>query len=330
VFLVDSHVHWIEVIRMILDKALLDIPIKDAAAHIFRRPFLFVNPTAHMLQIATFLAIGPQIYADGLIVINESNNKPIGRISSKHIISNIINTGYPKWLETTALQIMDDFAGIVDMNSSLSKVLEVFDKTRFAFVVIVSKGNDRIDSEHDSKAVEEAVVASLSIRDILPLIAKMNIDIPIRDLCRPLISVDKNTSVRSAIDFMMKNGIRNIGIRDDGDYSDDISNRNNRNNNNKTKLLRTINDRKILEFLLSDKGKQIMRKNGIAGLADVNIINHLDMISTNKVKYGTTTSEAAELLTHIDNPCLILENEEYGNNYSIVTPWDIVMKTRLN
>jgi hypothetical protein len=81
-----------------------------------------------------------------------------------------------------------DFAGIVDMNSSLSKVLEVFDKTRFAFVVIVSKGNDRIDIEHDSKAAEEVAVASLSIRDILPLIAKMNIAIPIKDLCCPLIS----------------------------------------------------------------------------------------------------------------------------------------------
>lgn len=158
----------------------------------------------------------------------------------------------------------------------------------------------------------------------------MNIAISIKDLCCPLISVDKNTSVRSAIDFMMKKGIRNIGIMEEGDYSDDSSNtnnRNNNNNNNKTKLLRTINDRKILEFLLSDKGKQIMRKNGVAGLADVDIINHLDMISTNKVKYDTT-SEAAEFLTHIDNPCLILENEEYGNNnYSIVTPWDIVMKT---
>jgi hypothetical protein len=75
-----------------------------------------------MLQITTFLAIGPQIYVDGLIVINESK-KPIGRISSKHIIFNIINTGYPEWLEITAPQIMDDFAGIVDMNSPLSKVL---------------------------------------------------------------------------------------------------------------------------------------------------------------------------------------------------------------
>jgi hypothetical protein len=38
---------------------LLDIPIKNAAAHIFRRPYLFVNSTTRMLQVATFLAIGP-------------------------------------------------------------------------------------------------------------------------------------------------------------------------------------------------------------------------------------------------------------------------------
>lgn len=105
--------------------ALADIPIIDAAAHIFSRPCLVVNPTSNMLQIATFLAIGPQIYADGLVVVDESK-KPIGIIGSKHIIFNIINTGYPEWLELTAVQIMDDFAGILDMNSSLSKVLQVF------------------------------------------------------------------------------------------------------------------------------------------------------------------------------------------------------------
>ena len=112
-----------------------DIPIIDAAAHIFRRPCLFVNPTAQMLQVATFLAIGPQIYADGLIVIDDKK-KPIGRISSKHIISNIVDIGYPECLELTALQIMDDFTESLDKNSSLSEVLEVFDKTKFAFIPI--------------------------------------------------------------------------------------------------------------------------------------------------------------------------------------------------
>lgn len=120
-----------------------------------------------------------------MVVINESK-KPIGRTSSKHIISNILKIDYPDWLETTAEQITDDFAGTVDMNSPLSKAIEVFDKTRFAFVPIIAKDDNRGGSE----AAE--VVASLSIRDILPLIAKTNIDRPIKDLCSPLISVGKN------------------------------------------------------------------------------------------------------------------------------------------
>jgi len=287
---------------------LLDIPIKDAATHIFRRPYLFVNPTSHMLEIATFLAIGPQIYVDGLIVIDE-NNKPIGRIGSKHIILNILKTGYPDWLKITASQIMDDFAGTTDMVSPLSTAVEVFDKTRFAFVPIITRRTGY------SYSLEEEAVASLSIRDILPLIAKANMNRPIKDLCSPLVSVDKNTSIKSAIDSMIKHGIRNIGITENDEGNDDR-------NNNKTKLLRIVNDRKILEFLLSHDGRKIMHSNGIAGLADIDIINHLDMISPMKVKYDTTVTRAAELLMDIRNPCLILEEDN-----SIVSPWDIVMKT---
>jgi hypothetical protein len=83
---------------------LLDIQIKDAASHIFRRPFLFVEPNTRMLQIATFLAIGPEIYIDGLIVIDDKvqRGSPIGRISSKHIISSILDFGYPAWLQKNA------------------------------------------------------------------------------------------------------------------------------------------------------------------------------------------------------------------------------------
>lgn len=50
-----------------------DIPIKKAAPHIFTRPFLFVEPNTRMQQLGTFLAIGPQIYVDGLVVISEDN-----------------------------------------------------------------------------------------------------------------------------------------------------------------------------------------------------------------------------------------------------------------
>jgi hypothetical protein len=79
-----------------------DIQIKNAAPHIFRRPFLFVEPNTSMLQIATFLAIGPQIYVDGLVVVIDDNDKgqrtrPVGRIGSKHIISNFLDSEYPDW-----------------------------------------------------------------------------------------------------------------------------------------------------------------------------------------------------------------------------------------
>ena len=70
-----------------------------------------------------------------------------------------------------------------------------------------------------------------------------------------------------------------------------------------------------------------MHANGIDGLAEIDIINHLDILSIKKVKYDTTTSKAAEFLMDMRNPCLILEDKEYGSDYSIVTPWDIVMKT---
>jgi predicted transcriptional regulator len=280
--------------------SLEDILIKDAAPQIFRRPFLFVEPNSHLLKIATFLAIGPQIYVDGLVVIDKGGGKeePVGRISSKEIISKILNLGYPEWLELKASQIMDSFVGSIEMDSPLSTALEIFDKTRFAFVPIVAKDSS-------------TVAASLSIRDILPLVAKIKIDKPTKDVCSPLISVGKNTTIRTALDLMINEGIRNIGVED-----------NDAKNNNK--LLRIINDRKILEFLLSHNGREIMQRDGIAGLADINIINHLDTISATKVNCHTTISNAAELLMDIRNPCLILEE---GENNSIVTPWDIVMRT---
>jgi predicted transcriptional regulator len=310
-----------------------NIPIIDAAEHIFRRPYLFVNPTDQMLQIATFLAIGPQIYADGLVVI-DGRKKPIGRISSKHIISNIIDMGYPECLELTALQIMDDFIGSLDKNTSLSKVLEIFNKTKFAFIPITSNdSSDKIgtpNSTLEAEGEEKVVVASISIRDIMPIIVKMDIDRPIKDLSSSLISVDKNSSIRYAIDLMIKHGIRNIGITEDNEDHSRTSSHNN--GTRKTKLLRIINDRKILEFLLSHNGRNIMHANGIDGLAEIDIINHLNILSVKKVKCDTTTSEAAELLMDIRNPCLILEGKAFhgaedSEDYSIVTPWDIVMRT---
>jgi len=199
---------------------LLDIQIKDVAPHIFKRPFLFVEPNTRMLQIATFLAIGPQIYVDGVIVIDDKiqRGRPIGRISSKHIISNILDSGYPDWFRTSASQIMDGFVMPLEMDSPLKRALEVFEKTRFAFIPILAKKNDRMEDEEGDSLV---VSASFAIRDILPLIAKANLSTPINEVSSRLISDKRNTSVRNALDYMLNKGIRNIGIKEELSAHDD-------------------------------------------------------------------------------------------------------------
>jgi hypothetical protein len=180
------------------------------------------------------------------------------------------------------------------------------------------------DEEGDSLVV----TASLAIRDILPLIAKANLATPIKELSSQLISVDSKISIRNALDYMLNKGIRNIGIKEELSAHEASGGVSGTESSRKSRLSHVINDRKILEFLLSHNGREVLRKNGTAGLADININNNLDIVSPTSVKSNSTVSSAAELLMDVRNPCLILEGNEKedGHNY-IVTPWDIVMKT---
>jgi predicted transcriptional regulator len=307
---------------------ILDIQIKDAAPHIFRRPFLFVESNTRMLQIATFLAIGPEIYIDGLIVIDDKlqRGRHIGRISSKHLITSILDSGYPGYLQKNASQIMDGSVMPLEMDSHLKEALDIFETSGFAFVPILAKKDDRIEGEEGNSSI--LVAASLAIRDILPLIAKANLSTPIAEFSSKLISVDGNTSVRDALNYMLNKSIRNIGVKEEHSDHYDSNGVSGNESDRKSKLPHIINDRKILEFLLSHNGREVLRKNGTAGLADINIINNLDIVSPTTVKSNTTVSSVAELLMDIHNPCLILERNEKEDEFNhIVTPWDIVMKT---
>ena len=125
---------------------------------------------------------------------------------------------------------------------------------------------------------------------------------------------------------MLNNGIRNIGIRQEGSAHDGVTSEN---SGIKSNLPGIVNDRKILEFLLSHDARTVLRKNGIVGLADLNIVDNLDIISATTVKSNTTVSRAAELLMDVHNPCLILEDNEKRQHNYVITPWDIVMKTLL-
>lgn len=259
----------------------LERPISDIVPHIFKRPVLTVNPADSLLQVGTFLAIGPQIYVDGLVVLD--GQKPVGRIDGQHIIQHILQH-QNGWFQSTASQIMSHVPSAVEAGEPLSVALAIFRKTRFAFVPITIEGR---------------VATSLSIRDILRVLTG-KLAASVGEMSSRLVSVKYNTSIQKALELMLEKGIRNLNVRNEN--NDDIG---------------IINDRKILEFLLSYEGRAVMA--GPMGLDAVSV-DLLDTAAPKYVKQNIPACIAAELLSDINTPCLLLHNNR------IVTPWDVVMK----
>ncbi len=256
-------------------------PISDIVPHIFKRPVLSVSATDSLLQVATFLAIGPQIYVDGLVVLD--GQKPVGRIGGRHIIQYVLQH-QDGWLQSAASQIMSHSPSVVEASEPLSLALEIFSNTGFAFVPITIEGR---------------VATSLSIRDVLRVLTEKLVT-PVGEVSSRLVYVKYNTSIGKALELMLEKSIRNLAVRNEN--NEDIG---------------IINDRKILEFLLSYEGRGVMA--GPMGLDAVSV-DLLDMAAPNYVKQSIPTCKAAELLSDINMPCLLLHNNR------IVTPWDVVMK----
>lgn len=269
---------------------------------IFKRPFIPIVLDTPLYQFSVFLAIGPEIYVDGLVVLEKTNQQVVGKLGCKNILSHLLNTSYSEWRSTTADQIMERSykeEEMIDIESPVSKVIDLFKKTKFAFTPIITK--------------ERNVVAILTIRDFLPIVKnKDNAETtPISQISSKLSSIDKNTDVLKAIDIMLKKGIRNIGIT--------------KSKNKPSEVIGVINDRKILEFLLSHTGRQIMKdleQKTISHIRLARLTENLDIYPMREVPQDISIKVAANLLTEMERPFLILEGKD-----KIVTPWDIVMKT---
>lgn len=370
----------------------LDTPVSNVFPYVFERPILFVYSDTKLVELASYLALGPQIYADGLLVMQQHGNKKqdnfqgesgiakqkvIGQIGSKHIISHILEShpvSYRNFLHTTtAFELMDSVSDneIIEPSSPISRVIELFKAKKFAFVPIVSKitvsakniSNPSINTENISHENHDDIMtttAVISVRDFLPLFSKserkidnvidgvdmqQEITIPLSEISSNLVSVSKYDGLIDTIDLMIKRSTRNIGVRDEN-----------------FNLICILNDRCILEFLFThkdfvmetlhykrddytkDRNNNIGTSSKQNRLAQYNIHNryytnnnnmdvpgsinsimsdlHVIPLSKVKVKNTTTLSAAAKLLTDLHTPCLVLEEED-----TIVTPWDVVMKT---
>lgn len=267
----------IKVNRMQLSE--LEKPISDIVPHIFKRPVLSVSSKDSLLQAGTFLAIGPQIYVDGLVVLD--GQKLVGRIGGQHIIQYILQH-QKGWFQSTASQIMSQAPSAVEASEPLSVALDIFRKTRFAFVPVTIDGR---------------VATSLSMRDVLR-IAAGKLVMPVGGLTSKLISVKYNMSIEKALELMLEKGIRNLGVRSGGE------------------TIHIINDRKILEFLLSYEGRRLIASP--LGLDAVSV-DFLDLPIPKYVKENMSAGVAAELLTDVNTSCLLCDE-------SIATPWDIIIK----
>ena len=182
-----------------------------------------------MLHAATFLAIGPQIYADGLVVLDAG--KLVGRIGGMYLAKHILEKK-ERWLDARAGEVTETLEKPLDADSPLKDALLIFSETKFAFMPV---------------AVDGKVVASLSIRDLLGVADRTR---KAAQLASPLTTVEENMSVSEALWFMVNRGVRNlVTMRPDGPYF--------------------MNDRRLLEFLLGHEARQLAHERGFSALDGV-------------------------------------------------------------
>lgn len=270
----------------------LDAKIYNIISHVFRRPYLSVLPDTPFPQLVTYLATGHQVLVDGLIVAED--RKLVGMIGGKEILEFLVNTtnNNNNFTRITASDIMISDASSVDIDSSLDDLLRLFEERKFGFAPITSKGS---------------LIGSIGIRDLLPLILEANLPTPITEIVSPACRVGRNETLKKSIEMMLKNRIRNL-VYGREEYS--------RNSNDDF----IINDRKILEFIFSYEGKKIITGEDWPAALDRVNISFLEMVPASYISQSETVSEAAKLLNNIHTPALLSEN-------SIITPWDVVMKT---
>ncbi len=264
----------------------IERPIFVAVPHIFKRPLLSSCPSDPLLQVATFLAIGPQIYVDGVVILDKQK-AVVGTIGGRQIIEHILY--HPRdWMQDTASTVMSRTEQAVQADYPLRVALDIFDETRFGFAPIT---------------IKQSVVTSLSIRDVLRVAITSKLDTPIDRLSSPLVALKNDSaSIGSALEVMLEQDIRNLIVKD-----------------NDSSRMAVLNDRKILEYLLSYGGREAILSRGLDGLFETQI-NILDLAPARSANRDMPAGLAAELLLDLNTPCLLLADD------SIVTPWDVVMK----
>jgi CBS domain-containing protein len=274
-----------------------DLSIREAVPHIFQRPLLYISSSDPMLQAATFLSTGPQIYVDGLVVLDDSGKSNlVGRIGGYALAKHILSTR-ERWLEGNSSEILEPVQRPLYENDLLVKALEVFAETRFAFVPIASSISSPSSSNRDTMM---AIIASLCIRDLLGIASRELKNTRVKEITSEVLTIDVDATVLGALEFMVREGIRNLVFFRHG----------------KPYL---INDRKVLAYILSKtkQGKKMSSPDFEQNIANIK----LNAIGATKGKQidPEVSADLASQQFDLETPCLFAGDK-------ILTPWDVVMK----
>lgn len=240
------------------------LSIRQAAPHIFRRPLLYVAPSDSILQAATFLAIGPQIYVDGLVVLN--GNTLAGRIGGYSLAKHLLDTR-EKWLGYKAMDIAEPLDEPFRDGDLLEKVFQLFTETGFAFVPV---------------SIEGEIVASLSIRDLLGVVS--NLRTVVEEIASLTMTIQDDASVLDALEMMVRENVRNlVFIEKDNPY--------------------VINDRKVLEYLLGHESRTLISRSGFDALAGIQL-KRLGFVRGTQVDPKSSAGSVVPLLSSLGTSCV--------------------------
>lgn len=256
--------------------------IREVVPHIFKRSLFTATPEQSIQEVGSYLALEGRIYLDGFPV--RYGDKPIGRIGSYFIIKDAIRSNSTDWTKTPVSEIMDKENKALESTEPLAKAIEIFQHTKIGFIPVTVNG---------------VIAATLSVRDLLKLVARECPDKSAYDVGSPVVAVEEKASLGDVIELMFKLGIRNLVIE----------------NGKKRSFL---NDRNILDYLLSstcisewkiDCCKSLYRKS----------VGSIAKVPATEVAHDISFKEAASKLSSYDRPAILVRER-------IISPWDLTMK----
>lgn len=261
----------------------LNYSIRDILSDVVKRQYFFVYPDENVYMASVCLIPAIEAYVDGVVVVKD--NKPLGVIGSRDVLSGYSKIGKDVFYND-ASTIMYEVNEYVNEDASLIEVINYFRYKKIGFAPIIK---------------HEKVIAVLSFRDIIRLIAKFRLDTKVREICSKLITVDPNLTVGNALVLMLTKGVRRVIVKTDHEYS--------------------ISGRDILGFLMENEfGEKRYKKPLDAPLV------HVSKHKLAKITADKSISETARLIMIQKAPPSLLVSSSY-----IVTPWDLIQKgLRLN